>query len=86
MRTNFGNDARLDTLAILERANSAAGVAHLHALDDGEIVDILGIVCARAAQTDVAPKVGRVRRYPGTHCRSCGAEVHEDPVRALIAL
>ena len=85
MHTHRGNDTRLDTLAILERANSASGVAHVHALDDGEIVDILGVVSTRAAQSDVALKVGRIRRYPGTHCRSCGAEVHENPVRELIA-
>jgi hypothetical protein len=81
----FGNDARRETLAILERADSAAGVVHVHALDDGEIVDILGVVSAGAAQSDVALKVGRVRRYPGTHCRSCGAEVR-DAVRELVAL
>lgn len=86
MHTHFANDGRLDALAILDRANSAAGVAHVHALDDGEIVDILGVVSTRTARTDFALKVGRVRRYPGTHCRSCGAEVHDNPVRELVAL
>jgi hypothetical protein len=85
MHTGYGIDAKLDTLAILERAHSTAGVAHVHALDNGEIVDILGVVSAGAAHTDLALKVGRVRRYPGTHCRSCGAEVR-DAVRELVAL
>ena len=85
MHTHFGDNARLDTLAILERANSTAGVVHVHALDDGHIVDILGVVSARPAETDVALKVGRVKRCPGTHCRSCGDEV-QDAVRELVAL
>ena len=57
----------------------------MHALDEEHIVDILGVVSARPAETDVALKVGRVNRYPGTHCRSCGAEV-QDAVRELVAL
>ena len=70
-------------------------VMHVHALDRdstgasfGNIIDILGVVSARPAQTDVGLKVGRVKRYPGTRCRTCGAEVNEtqDIARELVAL
>ena len=70
-------------------------VMHVHTLDRdsngasfGNIIDILGVVSARPAQTDVGLKVGRVNRYPGTHCRTCGAEVNEtqDIAREMIAL
>jgi hypothetical protein len=91
--TGYGTDAKLDTLAILERANSGAGVVHVHALDTdphsdsfGDIVDMLGVISARPSDSDVALKVGRATRYPGTHCRTCGSEVTREAVRELVAL
>jgi hypothetical protein len=84
--TGYGTDAKLDTLAILDRANSGAGAVHLHTFDGTEIVDVVGVVYARPAGVEVALKVGRARRYPGTHCRTCGSEVTREAVRELVAL
>ena len=84
--TGYGTDAKLDTLAILDRANSDVGAVHLHTFDGTEIVDVVGVVSARATGVEVALKVGRARRYPGTHCRTCGSEVTSEPVRELVAL
>lgn len=81
--TGYGTDAKLDTLAIFDRANSAV---HLHAFDGTEIVDVVGVVSARPTGVEVALKVGRARRYPGTHCRTCGSEVTREAVRELVAL
>ncbi|SPM33080.1 Mycobacterium rhizamassiliense ORFan [Mycobacterium rhizamassiliense] len=84
--TGYGTDAQRDTLAILDRANSAAGAIHLHTFDGAEIVDVVGVVSARPTGVEVALKVGRARRYPGTHCRTCGSEVTSAAVRELVAL
>lgn len=82
--TGYGTDA--ETLAILDRANSAADAVHLHAFDGLEIVDVVGVVTARPTGVEVALKVGRARRYPGTHCRTCGSEVAREAMRELVAL
>jgi hypothetical protein len=86
MHTDYRKDAELDTLTILDRANSAVTAVHLHTFDGIEIVDVVGVVSERGTGVEVALKVGRARRYPGTHCRTCGDEVTHAAVRELVAL
>jgi hypothetical protein len=92
---HFRNDGSLDTVVDLELAPATPRVVHVHAVDTdptsdsfGQIVDMLGVMSARPGETDVAMKVGRASRYPGTHCRTCGAEVDatQDVVRHTVAL
>jgi hypothetical protein len=93
--SGYENDVRLDTVVTLELAPSSPRVVHVHALDTdsdsdsfGNIVDLLGVVSARPGGVDAALKVGRAHRYPGTHCRTCGAEVNEthDIAREMVSL
>ena len=52
-------------------------VVHVHAREAGLIVDMLCVVRGQQVEPEARVKVGRLRRYPSTHCRTCGESVQE---------
>lgn len=52
-------------------------IVHVHAREAGLIVDMLCVVRGQHIEPEARVKVGRLRRYPSTHCRTCGEWVNE---------
>ncbi|MCV7409716.1 hypothetical protein [Mycobacterium florentinum] len=63
-------------------------IVHVHAREAGLIVDMLCVVRGQHVEPEARVKVGRLRRYPGTHCRTCGESVHaaNDVLPQVVAL
>jgi hypothetical protein len=52
-------------------------IVHVHTRESGLIVDMLCVVRGTHVEPAARVKVGRLRRYPSTHCLTCGESVHE---------
>jgi hypothetical protein len=63
-------------------------IVHVHAREAGLLVDMLCVVRGQQVEPEARVKVGRLRRYPSTHCKTCGEAVHEaeDVLPAVVAL
>jgi hypothetical protein len=63
-------------------------IVHVHARESGLLVDMLCVVRGQHVMPEARVKVGRLRRYPSTHCRTCGESVHEasDVMPQVVAL
>ena len=63
-------------------------IVHVHAREAGLIVDMLCVVRGQHVEPEARVKVGRLRRYPSTHCRTCGEAVNEtsDVLPKVVAL
>ncbi|WAC90999.1 hypothetical protein [Mycobacterium sp. Aquia_213] len=63
-------------------------IVHVHGREDGLIVDMLCVVRGQHIEPEARVRVGRLRRYPSTHCRTCGESVYEanDVLPEVVAL
>jgi hypothetical protein len=52
-------------------------IVHVHARESGLLVDMLCVVRGQHVEPEARVKVGRLRRYPGTQCRTCGESLNE---------
>lgn len=50
-------------------------IVHVHAREVGLLVDMLCVVRGQHVEPEARVKVGRLRHYPSTHCRTCGEAV-----------
>jgi hypothetical protein len=63
-------------------------IVHVHAREAGLIVDMLCVVRGEQVAPEARVKVGRLRRYPSSHCKTCGEPVREadEVLPAVVAL
>lgn len=63
-------------------------IVHVHAREAGLIADMLCVVRGQHVEPEARVKVGRLRRYASSHCRTCGESVEEtnDVLPQVVAL